>query len=168
MKKSLFYTLFLGELLLIAGCMMYFYPLLPDTMAIHFGGDGQPDGWETKESFYIFYSLLVLGLSGLFQGLKVALPKMPVSLINMPNKEYWFAPERAKDSFGILTGFFERMTCALVLFLGVIFADTCVSNLREVVQLNTMTFIPLLLLFVGFVFWNVIWLLRKFNVVSSH
>ncbi len=168
MKKSVYYSVLLGELLLIAGCMMYFYPLLPDTMAIHFGGDGQPNGWETKESFYIFYSFLVLGLSGLFQGLKVALPKMPVSLINMPNKEYWFAPERANASFGILAGFFERMTCALVLFLGLIFADTCVSNLKENVQLNAMTFIPLLLVFVGFVFWNVIWLFRKFNVLSFH
>ncbi|MFN8359167.1 MAG: DUF1648 domain-containing protein [Candidatus Kapaibacterium sp.] len=168
MKKSVFYSVLLGELLLLAGCMMYFYPLLPSTMAIHFGGDGQPNGWQAKESFYGFYALLVLGLSGLFLLLGTIMPKMPVSLINMPNKEYWFAPERAKASFGILTGFFERMTCALVLFLGLIFADTCFSNLQADVHLNSLTFFPLMAVFLGFLFWNVVWLLRQFNLMSSH
>jgi uncharacterized membrane protein len=167
MKKSVYYTVVLGELLLIAGGMYYFYPLLPETMAVHFGFNGQPDGWQTKSSFYIFYSLLVLGIGILFSVMAHIFPKLPISLINLPHKEYWFAPERATSSFAFLSGFFYQMTCGLTLFFGLIFADVCLANLTPSLQLDYTTFISVLVLFLGFVLGNVVRLYRRFNINSG-
>ncbi len=167
MKKSVFYTVLFCELTLIVGCMVYYYPMLPENMAIHFGADGLPNGWKSKGSFFVFYGVLVFLLGGIFSGLSSLIPKIPTSLINVPNKEYWFAEERAESSYEILAGFFKRMTCALVLFLGLLFVDTCNTNLSTDIRIHYGTFIPLLLLFLSFVGWNIVWLLRKFNLTPS-
>jgi uncharacterized membrane protein len=48
---------------LLAAVAVYFYPLLPaERMATHFGLDDQPNGWMSRDGFYISY----LGVAALF------------------------------------------------------------------------------------------------------
>lgn len=65
--------LILMSLLCLAnfGGHLYFYPSLPDTVPIHWGFDGQPDGWGSKSTILFLAALPFLMLL-----LFAALPKL--------------------------------------------------------------------------------------------
>ena len=99
---------------------VYYYPILPPEMASHFGASGEPNGWMPKESYFAFLAF-VLGLIALqFTLLPSMIGKMPSRLINMPNKEFWFAEERRAETIEIVRHFFEWFAAALLaLFIGI-------------------------------------------------
>ncbi len=82
--------------------MAYYYPLLPERLAVHFGGSGAPDGWSGKAAFVATYGAveLVVVLFGL--GFALILDRIPVTLLNVPNKGYWFSTERRRESMEFL------------------------------------------------------------------
>jgi uncharacterized membrane protein len=45
---------------------LFAYPMLPDTVVVHFDGMGYPDGWQEKSSFVMFLWLMVLFAVGIF------------------------------------------------------------------------------------------------------
>ncbi len=87
--------------------IVYYYPNLPETVASHFNGLGKPDGWMTKQNFVIFESVLLLIIIFEFTLLPFVIEKMPNSLINLPNKDYWLATERREATLGVIRGYFE-------------------------------------------------------------
>ena len=55
-NKKLLFLMGLLCLVNLAG-HLYLYPSLPDTVPIHWGFDGQPDGWGGKSSILFTASL---------------------------------------------------------------------------------------------------------------
>jgi uncharacterized membrane protein len=99
---------------------VYYYPVLPDPMAVHFNGAGVPDAWAPKRDFFIFEALILALIVLEFTLLPWIIGKLPLSLINMPNKEYWFADERRGETIGMIARFFEWFAAALLaLFIAV-------------------------------------------------
>ena len=76
----------------------YYYPRLPDQVAHHFGASGRPDAFGSKMHFLILYIVTIAITAAMFLGFGLALPKIPNSLINLPNKDYWLAPERRRQT----------------------------------------------------------------------
>lgn len=76
----------------------YYYPHLPETVATHFDGAGKENGFSSKLTHSIVTVVLQVGTAGLFLGLGWILNILPPSMINMPNKDYWLAPERKAES----------------------------------------------------------------------
>ena len=60
----------------------------------HFDAAGTPNGWMSKDMFFIFYGILFLLMTVFAIGLPRFIERLPSSLINLPNKEYWLSPER--------------------------------------------------------------------------
>jgi len=87
-------TVFLLMLGVCVALIGYNYPRLPDPIASHFGRDGTPDGWMGKASFLNFAATLLGLFTLLFLGMRFWVAKIPASLINLPHKDYWLAPER--------------------------------------------------------------------------
>lgn len=77
---------------------------LPDRVASHFNGAGQPDGWMGKSAFLVTMGSVAVAIAGVFLLISWLMPRMPVSLINMNNKEYWFAPERRRETLITIMG----------------------------------------------------------------
>lgn len=130
LSRNLILTIVLLLCLLTAiGHTAYFYPHLPARVATHFDGQGEPNGFSSK----IEYSLLMLGSQSavclLFLGLGPLVKVLPVSLVNLPNREYWLAPERKAETvkrvnFGMLI-----MGISTLLFLMAIDHLICLHNL---------------------------------------
>ena len=99
---------------------VYYYPNLPEIMASHFDGAGKPNGWMSKQSFFLL-EVVILGFIILeFTFLPWIIGKMPNRLINMPNKEFWFAEERRAETINIIQHFFEWFSAGLLaLFVSV-------------------------------------------------
>jgi hypothetical protein len=76
--------------ILLAGSV----PMLPERVATHFGADGLPNGWTARESFVATMALIVVLPVAFMQGIGLVVGRLPPSLINLPNRDYWLAGER--------------------------------------------------------------------------
>lgn len=99
---------------------VFYYPNLPTEMASHFDFWGRPDGYMSKESFFVFEAVVLSLIVLEFTLLPFLIGKMPTRLINMPNKEFWFSDERRGETLQIIQRFFEWFAAALLaLFIGI-------------------------------------------------
>jgi len=99
---------------LVAVQIAWYSPRLPHVITSHFDVAGRPNGWMSREAFVGVYVGVVLLLTVVFSGIRF----VPPSLLNLPNKEYWLAPERRAATVtrvaGELTSF-ANATLVLVL-----------------------------------------------------
>jgi serine/threonine-protein kinase len=99
--------------------MLYFWPTMPDSMASHFDGKGQANGWAPRAFFFSLYAGLIAMLFITFQILPRQLKRLPGSLINLPNRGFWLAQERREATLGIIE---KQMTlfgnATLILIIG--------------------------------------------------
>jgi uncharacterized membrane protein len=115
--RNISLIVFILLLLLCIGHAMYYYPLLPDRVASHFGASGRPDAWSSKESFVKIYLIVVAVIALLFPGIGLILRKTPPSMMNLPNKDYWLSPERKDETIAILYRQFLWFGSATLLLL---------------------------------------------------
>src|SRR3972149_10891183 len=96
LKKArlIFYAVSALALLQLAA----YYPFLPEKVASHFNFAGKADGWWDKEYFAVFWAMLLAFLVGTFALTEYLVSKAPDSVINLPNKDWWLAPERRAET----------------------------------------------------------------------
>ena len=150
MKKDLWIpaialvTLTLGYLVLVlAGSA-----LLPERVAIHFGAAGHADGWAPRASATVFFEALAL-VPLIFLLLALLMRILPAWTFNVPNRDYWLAPERRDETVAIIAGQLLWVACLMNLFLMGIFGLTIEANRMTPPRLPMNLFLPLLMLFIG-------------------
>ncbi len=89
---------------------------LPATVATHFNGSGQANGWVSRGAHTALHLLTVLFIAALIQGIVTLAPRLPKELINIPHRDYWLAPERAAQVHAWIGGWVLFMGCALMGF----------------------------------------------------
>lgn len=135
--------------------MLVIYPGLPPTVASHFDAQGNPNGWMGKDVFVIIEALIVIFVVGEFLLVPYFIRKMPNSMINLPNKEYWLGPEHREEMLSIMGRYFEVFG-AMVLVLFVIVNQFV--YLANVSKTNLTSFIWIVI--VGFLIFSVVWLVK--------
>lgn len=75
---------------------------LPARVATHFDEAGRANGWMTRPGDIAFVACLGFGLAFTMIGLMFSIRFMPASLINLPHREYWLAPERRPETDAFL------------------------------------------------------------------
>lgn len=115
----------------------HYYPLLPERVASHFGAGGEADGWSTKRDFAIFYALILVILAGSFLGSVLLVRYLPPSLINLPNKDYWLAPERKEETLRVVADTLFRMGNVTLVFLLYVMQITIRANLNPPAALGS-------------------------------
>jgi uncharacterized membrane protein len=108
----------------------YYYPLLPPRVASHFGAGGEPDGWTTRGAFMATYAGTLLFTAGMMAGLAVLVPRLPMSMVNVPHKPYWSAPEHRGRLASLVGSFLLWMGAVTVLFLAALMQRVFAANLR--------------------------------------
>src|SRR5579864_538570 len=88
----------------LVGAMQYLYyaPRLPEIVASHFGISGVANGWQTKTAFFGIEVAMILLATVISFGVPRLIEAMPVSLINLPNKEFWLGSERREDTLSYI------------------------------------------------------------------
>src|SRR5690349_6137471 len=87
--------------LCIVGYLIYVWqssPHLPDKVASHFGMDGKPNGWMLRSDYVLYMGAAGVGLPLFILAIYSLLSIIPKQLINVPNRDYWFAPERRAET----------------------------------------------------------------------
>jgi len=144
------------------------YPQLPERMASHFSADGTPNGWSPKQAFFILMAMItaVTAIPAFFVPRK--LKNLPRQRINLPNKEYWLAPEHAEETYSFFRTYMAWFGCALlfVLLFGTIQAAN--ANLPSIGHFNSTAMIYVMIGFALFVgVWLILFLRHFQNVPPS-
>lgn len=78
--------------------LIYWYPILPDPLPVHFDGAGRPDRMGSRAGMVgLNVGLQLLFLVG-FPVLGLLLPKFPDASINLPKKDYWLDESRREST----------------------------------------------------------------------
>jgi len=107
-----------------------YYSQLPDVVASHFNARGVANGWQTKSAFFaVFVGVSVLAAVIGF-GIPRIISAMPPQLINLPNKQYWLAPDHLAETQAFLNNYFAWFGGAVFLVIILTFDYAIKSNLN--------------------------------------
>lgn len=143
--------------------VFHYYPSLPETMAVHFGAGGAPNGWMTRDGFVAFYFALLIFETGIFTGLGAFLPKISARLINIPNKDYWLAPERREETFRDLSRGMYTLTAIIAGFIIAMHQMLIEINIKGDPVLDERGFLAGLGLFLAVIACFIIWTYWRFR-----
>jgi uncharacterized membrane protein len=114
-----------------------YVPRMPNPMATHFDAAGNPNGWSSPLSFAVVSLLVLLATASVPLAIARLVAVLPASLVNLPDKDYWLAPERRADTAERLAASLGRITAASALLL--LFLDQLIyrANLHPEPHLGT-------------------------------
>jgi len=134
-----------------------YYFQLPEVVASHFNARGAANGWQTKPAFFaVFVGVSVLAAVIGF-GIPRIISAMPPQLINLPNKQYWLAPDRLAETQGFLNNYFAWFGCAVFLVIILTFDYAIQSNLHPE---NRPDISRMWYILVGFLVFVAVWIIR--------
>jgi uncharacterized membrane protein len=150
--RRLLIAVFVAGVLLTWASFVY----LPGEVATHFGAKGMPDAWGTKGYLAWVFLVVDLALFLIFLLVPTLIPKMPVWLISLSNREYWWAKENLPRFKSLFEKLWWEYGAAVLLFILLTKALTIDANLSNPVQLKYGVFWVLFIAFVAFtVYWVV-------------
>ncbi len=98
MIKAAFGVWVLTEVVLVA-TVAATYSMLPDPVATHFGANGQADDWRPRSDYAAYLITASAMVSAMCAGPLYLARKLPDSMINVPNRDYWLALERRGEAY---------------------------------------------------------------------
>ncbi len=90
---------------------------LPPVVASHFVAGGAANGFMSRGAYLRFTITLLIGLPLLIAFLSSITSIVPARLINLPNRDYWLAPERQANTFSYLRKHSARLGVILAIFV---------------------------------------------------
>ncbi len=155
--------LFLLLLALAAGYIIATADRLPQQVASHFGANNLPDAAMTRD----FYRAYMLGFTVVFPLAIVGaigwLPRLFPRHVNLPNRDYWLAPEQREQTLADLRALACWLGCMIVLFMAGIHFVILVANASVPPALPANLFIGIGLSFVALLALWIVILNRHFR-----
>jgi len=103
---------------------------LPELVAVHFNAAGVANGFMTREDCHSFMLTFTLGAPAFVAVVTGLTPRvLPASMINIPNRAYWLAAERADESIAFLSEQGIWFSCILLIFLA--YVDWMLARANE-------------------------------------
>jgi len=142
---------------------VYYAPRLPEILGSHFGITGAVNGWQTKTAFFSIELVIILVATVVSFGVPRLIEAMPVSLINLPHKEFWLSPDKREDTLSYVRVWSAWFGCGLLAFLLFVMELAFRANLHTPPRFNNSAFVPALLAFAIFDAAALIWLILHFS-----
>jgi len=134
--------------------------ILPDQVAIHFGGGGVPNAWASKWSHALIFIVIQIPLFALCMSVDRLTLNMPAKWVSLPNKDYWLKPENRVELEARFSALMEEFGFVLFVFLFIVGLLTLDANLSDPVRLNEPLFLAF---FAGFMLYVPYWLVKVFR-----
>jgi len=111
--------------------LWYWYSKLPDPVPSHFDAAGQVNGEMSLFGFYALMISLHVVMLVLFPVLGAFLKVIPNSMINVPNRDYWLAPERRDSTLLFNSTFLVAIGWQTSWLLILLFHLTCMVAVKN-------------------------------------
>ncbi len=125
----------------------YYWLHLPDRVAIHFNGRGTADNWASRDFAVMLMLGLQLGFPAFFLTLISLVSKLPNSMINVPHREFWLAPERREKTLNEMAQSMAGIAVAGSIFLLFLNHLTFIANQAQ----GKLPIVPFGILLVSFI-----------------
>lgn len=114
----------------------FYYPQLPQVVAAHFDGAGVANDWSSRDVFFAIYLAMIALLAGVFELLPRLSGERGKLRMNIPNREYWLAPERQQQTLLFIRR--QMMILGIVHLLLAIYTVqlAIIANLHQAGQLH--------------------------------
>ena len=100
-----------------AGFIVLSGQLLPPIVASHFAAGGNANGFMPRNAYLGLMLFVAVGVPFLLALINSSLRFIPPHLVNLPNRDYWLAPERTEQTFAVLFKHGIFLSVLLVAFL---------------------------------------------------
>lgn len=141
---------------------------LQERVAIHFDTNGTADAWISRESYRLAVFVGLVGLPSLLVWAMAGLPRITGGSGQVPNNEYWFAPERRRATESYLLShacWLGYMTVAIVYGMHL---QILRANAMSPPQLATDRLVLMLLIYLCGLGWWFMTFLRHFQRMEEH
>jgi uncharacterized membrane protein len=122
--KGVFFTL----VALAIAQIVYYYPQVPEVVASHFDGLGDPNDWSGRNGFFGLYAAMLVLLIIVFIFAPRWSEKRARYGMKIPNKEYWLSPEHIDQT----RAFFRRQ----MLVMGIVHLSLAIFTVQLVIEAN--------------------------------
>ena len=129
---------------------------LPNCIATHFDGSGQPNGWMNRSSYMLFIAVFSFVLPLFLVGISFTCRFFPDKYFNIPHRDYWLVPQRRAETFSYLFNHSLWFACITVCFIIGIHFSIIKANSLTPAHLSTPMILGLMGCFLaGLVVWIV-------------
>ena len=165
--KRFWHLFWIFTLIVIALQMFIMFPEMPETIPTHFDFKGNADGWSSKDSFLIIMIVVILGINIWYPLIGFLGHKMPRSLVNIPNKDYWYATPKRKEQMLAVFNVMMAMIFGImnVIFIYLLYYTYQMAMEREPVMELWFIIIPIVIIAI----YPIIYLYKKLKIpANSH
>lgn len=153
--------LFLAIVVAAAGFIAVTSNALPERVASHFARGGQANGWMPRDAYAGFVLAAAVAVPLLLVALLAWLPRVFPGAVNLPNRAYWFEPERRDATLASLAAFAWAFGSVLSLLIAGLHWAVLNANARTPPVLPEAAVDALLVGFAGAIgVWILAWYLR--------
>ncbi len=158
MKKP--FVIFVALIAIAIVQTIYYFPRVPEVMASHFNGVGDTNEWSSKLVFFGIY----VGVLALTVFIFTVIPNKFIhrsrTWLNLPNKEYWLAPERKDQTINFMRNHMMNFGIANVLLAIIVVQLVILANFDSQPKLEQGIMWALAIYFVYLAYW----LIRYFMI----
>jgi serine/threonine-protein kinase len=129
----------------------------------HFNGVGQPDASMSRDSYLGMMAAIGVGMPLFMVAIFYSIRYFPASVVNMPNRDYWLAPQRRFETSQTMFVYGLWFACAESLFLTLIHLQVVQANLAKPVRQTNLVWAELVVFLVFVAAWLVA-LFRTFRL----
>ena len=140
---------------------------LPERVATHFDWRGQPNGWMSSQGYLVFMLVFGLVFPLIPAAICLLLRFLPDSIINLPHRDYWLAPERRGETAGYLVRHMLWLSCMMSGLTIVLHQMTVEANQQVPPQLSDAVWVYLAVFLVGVFLWMFA-LVRHFRLPKAN
>jgi uncharacterized membrane protein len=135
----------------------YYYPLLPAVVGGHFNAAGVANSWQPKQVFFGIFVFVYLLIALSYLLLPRFITVLPAALINLPNKDYWLAPERQAQTARLVADQMAWFGAAVIIMIVLVGQLAIQANLPgSSGRLSSLVWLPL----VAFALFTLLWGVR--------
>lgn len=150
--RNLFIISFIANLVLTVVVRM----VGPETMAVHFGAGGEPNGWASAKVNALVMGGTDVALFALFFFMPRLMHITPDKWINLPNKDYWLKAGNRDRTITMVSDQLHKLGAAMLAFMFVVGLLVLQANLSDPVRLREDLFWPpFILIMVYSLYWTV-------------
>ena len=118
------------------GSLAYSGTRLPERVASHFDFAGRANAWMGRSTYLLAMAALGLALPGLFLSMAWLVRRLPVDLVNLPNRHYWLSPEHRDATSAELARRFVWLASLVLAFFMIVNLLVVDANQRNPAQLS--------------------------------
>lgn len=133
--------------------VIYYFPRMPETLASHFDGLGDPNGWSSKIVFFAIYAAVLLLTIFIFVVFPDKFIKSSGQGIKIANKEYWLAPERREATIKFYRSYFLLFGIANAMLAILTIQFVIHANFKQQPRLDSAIVWVLVLYFIFVIAW---------------